>query len=943
MELIPSIAKTVMSVAPTVGKKVLTKNKFNSVANQAQETLSVGDLESFFGDLEQEEIGQISNFINSPQFESIALQCLVNNINGNKEGVNFEIRDQIRKSLNIEGLLRPENRMQATDFIQAALQQACFAARVQMPTIDSPWALKSAAAISAAGVRNSEILSRLENIHEIKLFASKMRRQVAAQHGKVRMASAVRNSRSVSFDDLYVPPSFAKPDKEQIIPLQEVLDGNRNVVIVGDPGAGKSTLSNKLAHDIVKGKIKGFEGQFPILLIVRNHTDGLRKGYDKITDYLEATCRNPYGIDPPEGAMDYLLSSGAATVIIDGVDELGEARHREIFRDSVESFRSLYPLARIIVTSRIVGYSEAALDEEYFPVVRIRSFDVPQVESYVKKWFKITTDGGAQEARDKTVSFMAESEDAAEELRENPLLLSLLCALYTSTGFIPGKKAEIYEKCAELLFETWDRSRGISVPFRWHSYIRSAVQKLAWRVLTDERGRQAFPKSEMRDFLALDVLSGKYESEDDAAQAAEEFLDFCAGRAWVLTDLGVDTIEPQYGFVHRTFLEYFASLQLVKNNPTPESVWEQILPYVDDGSRQVVNQLAVQRLEISCEGGSDRFLEILMSHYDGLPFGGEESISLLVLAIECLEVVLPNYSIVRRISRAAVRLACSVSFKQRFLDVGNRSDLARNIDNLDIPLTRILEMRRPEAERQLIEYICHEIEDLVESGQSSQGAEAVIYGVLNFWEGEDGHLGSRIYQGFERFYPGALEISDHVQGFLRNPSAEELRNSGISVLYQDFYFSSVYFSSTYSMLMRYFGGLLIDRQKGERDHLISLIESRLDGQYDSLIEFIRDMNGGLGNFREVFSTQSQFSILRDNYFGTLSPRARAAALLILFPVISLGVRKMNLGGVFSILASAPVVDSNRSKAIDIINEWDLPAEAHDQLVYWVNYGAFSSR
>ena len=43
-------------------------------------------------------------------------------------------------------------------------------------------------------------------------------------------------------------------------------------------------------------------------------------------------------------------------------------------------------------------------------------------------------------------------------------MLGLMCNLYRIDGYIPRNRPEIYEKCSVMLFERWDKSRGIVVP-----------------------------------------------------------------------------------------------------------------------------------------------------------------------------------------------------------------------------------------------------------------------------------------------------------------------------------------------------------------------------------------------------------------------------------------------------------------------------------------------
>jgi predicted NACHT family NTPase len=122
--------------------------------------------------------------------------------------------------------------------------------------------------------------------------------------------------------------------------------------------------------------------------------------------------------------------TGRAFVIVDGVDELGDSSKRSDFIDLVDTFSTAYPLTRIIVTSREVGYDEADLDEEAFPVVVIRPFDEGLVSRYARLWF------GLENQPQLVEPFLAESERVSD-IRNSPLVLFLLCTLYQASKAFP--------------------------------------------------------------------------------------------------------------------------------------------------------------------------------------------------------------------------------------------------------------------------------------------------------------------------------------------------------------------------------------------------------------------------------------------------------------------------------------------------------------------------
>lgn len=146
---------------------------------------------------------------------------------------------------------------------------------------------------------------------EIDKFAGDVRSAARAGNGKLRLATH-NDSRKIDYRDLYVTPSLtpiAGPSwfaKTPMADIGELVVSAQRFVILGDPGAGKSTLAAKLAHNLAVNRIPGLTGQVPLLLRVREHTGSLRIDHESLL-HLEAACRRPGNITPPQNAVEYLL------------------------------------------------------------------------------------------------------------------------------------------------------------------------------------------------------------------------------------------------------------------------------------------------------------------------------------------------------------------------------------------------------------------------------------------------------------------------------------------------------------------------------------------------------------------------------------------------------------------------------------------------------------
>lgn len=547
-----------------------------------------------------------------------------------------------------------------------ALNEAVLA-RVQ-PLLDRPKLspaveaelIATAGSMASATIRNTELLRGLTNINEIHDFESEYRAQVAAMFATMRLPHA-GTTRQVPYDDLFVTPMLSvDPDvtgHERTVRVQVaaelLLQRSTRIVVLGDPGGGKSTLSRKLTYDLSAQNIPGLTNKVPFFVELREYAESVRgKQRQTLVEHLETLCRSPFNLPAPPDAIDYLLLNNRAVVILDGLDELLDVSLRRDVVEAVEGFALRYPTCPILVTSRRIGYGEAPLSERFFAKASLGEFADDQVEEYVGKWFAL--DETIEEARSGHLaqSFMRDSHFVSD-LRVNPLMLSLMCGIYASENYIPRNRPDVYEKCALLLFERWDKQRGIVPDLSFDAHVQAALRALALFMLRLEVETtqqvsnttvppEGIPRETLVDFLTRYLREKRFDSDEDAENAAVEFINFCKGRAWVLTDVGAET----YGFTHRTFLEYFAASQLVRLHTNAADLFAQLKDNVRVGGLDVVAQLAVQILGKTTEDGADDFLELLLSDTKGVTQPDAHAIS---FAARSLTFIVPRPKILRTI------------------------------------------------------------------------------------------------------------------------------------------------------------------------------------------------------------------------------------------------------------------------------------------------------
>jgi len=135
------------------------------------------------------------------------------------------------------------------------------------------------------------------------------------------------------------------------------------------------------------------EARLPILLPLRDFAKHLQENYkDPSTDgpKLLLNFLNTYfeyqDIKLPVRFFADHLQQGECLVLLDGVDEVADLPTRHRIARIIEKFTIAYPDNRYVVTSRIVGYTDAARLGEKYDVTTVRDFTWEDITRFVAYW-----------------------------------------------------------------------------------------------------------------------------------------------------------------------------------------------------------------------------------------------------------------------------------------------------------------------------------------------------------------------------------------------------------------------------------------------------------------------------------------------------------------------------------------------------------------------------
>jgi formylglycine-generating enzyme required for sulfatase activity len=362
-------------------------------------------------------------------------------------------------------------------------------------------------------------------------------------------------------------------------PLRAAL-ANPRLVIVGDPGCGKTTFLRWIAHCLAADRLGRDPGAAARCLGLEPGSTGVRLPLlVPIADWLDYMARataNGRGPDLavcagwlPEylgaraglanqgltaDAFHRLLAEGKALILLDGLDEAPDRLQRQQAAALIECLALAYRDCPLVVTSRPAALQETPVLTGFAQTV-IEALDGAAIDGFLARWsralFADQPERAAAHHRELAAALASRPEIRA--LARNTVMLTALAVVHWNDKRLPEQRAELYESILRWLSEARERRPGREKPQR----CRQLLADLALAMQADPTGRQVQVSRRWAAERIAHRFAPAGDGDPEAIERADAFL------AEEEIDSGIVVRRGhQLRFWHLTFQEYLAAQAL---------------------------------------------------------------------------------------------------------------------------------------------------------------------------------------------------------------------------------------------------------------------------------------------------------------------------------------------------------------------------------------------
>jgi hypothetical protein len=232
-------------------------------------------------------------------------------------------------------------------------------------------------------------------------------------------------------------PEKTIPQGTRIMAIFDQLGEGRTLLILGEPGAGKTTSLLELTRDLINRAEQGIDHRIPVVFNLSSWASEKQT----IAEWLVKELNTKYQI-PKQVGQDWVKEQ-ELLLLLDGLDEV-KAERRDACIAALNAFQQEQG-CEMVVTSRIKDYEVLSNRLNFQSAIYVRSLTLDQVRQYLDS-------AGSNLTGLRT---LLERDAALIELAKSPLMLNIMTLAYQGVAVEDLPKTEVVEERRQQLFDDY--------------------------------------------------------------------------------------------------------------------------------------------------------------------------------------------------------------------------------------------------------------------------------------------------------------------------------------------------------------------------------------------------------------------------------------------------------------------------------------------------------
>jgi tetratricopeptide (TPR) repeat protein len=313
-------------------------------------------------------------------------------------------------------------------------------------------------------------------------------------------------------------------DQSRKYEILEAVEKCKKLLILGEPGSGKTTSLKRLAEEHAKK-----EDLLPIFIELGNYAGSLMH-------LIEETI---IGVDAE--TIEKKLTQGSCLILLDGLNEVGEE-----YGKVVKEIRHListreYQKNKFVVTCRTHNYNKDFGSE-------FMTMEIQPLDTYII--FKLLKD---EFGKDNAINFYQQMDERMKGLCINPLMLTLMIYDLEKRKKPARNRAELFDQFIDTFLYDWEKRKAAKIAVFVKKKLLSALA-FEMGVVTTIKFEDA--QKIMAERLRRLIKQSEAPKDYDIIQITEELL---------INGL-LKRSERRVSFFHQAVQEYFIALNISEEN-----------------------------------------------------------------------------------------------------------------------------------------------------------------------------------------------------------------------------------------------------------------------------------------------------------------------------------------------------------------------------------------